>query len=598
MGMRECSAVPSATPAMRREYGSEGVQCGAISSACLEKGVWVRGSAVPSAAPAMRREYGSEGVQCGAISNACHEKGGAAWRSGELVGAAAEREAWQQQLHGREEGGGLECEGGGSSSCHQQRLLSQGKREARQQQLHGREVGWSTEEEGAAAPAAFFQKGGAAWRSGELVGAAAEREARQQQLHGREEGGGLECGGGGSSSTSSSFFQKRGPKRWFPPHLGVTSGALLLAAKRNPPCTPTVHGIPPRRSLSFHYPPPSHLTSPFSLSTLVSSRQPISSHPTPLFLKDAERAPWWSKLVGVERWRAVLHDASFILCPQRAMGRCCGCLYLLEKQVLEYCLLRLDSPIFNAPPAEPLADPVTEPAALPFTATGKLTYSHGMHLKYATSAWAPMFHAAHMHAHIDCLLASSHPPNPSTPLPTPPPFPSSLLATTTAFWAGALDPSDPSPSSSPSFFSPSSSSSTSSSAAHPASPRFPPSAAAAAGAAVAVTGGPGECFPKLRAMAQVLLLPKDLLADQEARNEVVLLPKDLLANQEARKEVCGDLTLALLRRILLIFAPDGRQCTRPRLLHPAAPDPVSSTLLQQLNSEIERRLSYIERRLT
>ncbi|CAI5992468.1 unnamed protein product [Closterium sp. NIES-64] len=103
---------------------------------------------------------------------------------------------------------------------------------------------------------------------------------------------------------------------------------------------------------------------------------------------------------------------------------------MLRLPVLEYCLLRLDSPIFNAPPAEPLADPVTEPAALPFTATGKLTYSHGMHLKYATSAWGTI-------------------------------------------------------------------------------------AAAAAEAAVAMTGGPGECFPKLRAMAQVLLLPKDLLADQE-----------------------------------------------------------------------------------
>ncbi|CAI5467819.1 unnamed protein product [Closterium sp. Yama58-4] len=155
--------------------------------------------------------------------------------------------------------------------------------------------------------------------------------------------------------------------------------------------------FPPLASLSspiispFLLTPLSQLTSPFSLSTLFSSQQPISSHPTPLFLPDAERAPWWSKLVGVERWRAVLHDASFSLCPQRAMGRCCGCLYLLEKQVLEHCLLRLDSAIFNAllrsnpdaPPAEPLADPVTEPAALPFTATGKLTYSHGMHLKYA-----------------------------------------------------------------------------------------------------------------------------------------------------------------------------------------------------------------------
>ncbi|CAI5487890.1 unnamed protein product [Closterium sp. Naga37s-1] len=41
--------------------GSEGVQCGAISSACLEKGVWVglrECSPVPSAAPALRREYG------------------------------------------------------------------------------------------------------------------------------------------------------------------------------------------------------------------------------------------------------------------------------------------------------------------------------------------------------------------------------------------------------------------------------------------------------------------------------------------------------------------------------------------------------------
>ncbi|CAI7776649.1 unnamed protein product [Closterium sp. NIES-53] len=388
---------------------------------------------------------------------------------------------------------------------------------------------------------------------------------------------------------------------------GSTVGGALGLGGQKKPAAPVAGGVgvhlpkanpfsAPLASLSspivspFLPTPLSKLTCPFSLSTLFSSHQPISSHPTPssplinpsppiphpssphqpisshptpLFLPDAERAPWWSKLVGVERWRAVLHDASFSLCPQRAMGRCCGCLYLLEKQVRP-CLNAIFNALLrsnpDAPPAAPLADPVTEPAALPFTATGKLTYSHGMHLKYATSAWATMFHDldAHMHAQIDYLLTSSHPPNPSAPLPTPPPFSSSLLATTTAFWAGALDPSDPSPSSSPSFFSSSSSSSSASSATHPASPRFPPSAAAAAGAAVAVTGGPGECFPKLRAMAQVLLLPKDLLADQEAR-----------------KEVCGDLTLALLRRILLIFAPDAN-----------APDPVSSTLLQQLNSEV------------
>ncbi|CAI5971522.1 unnamed protein product [Closterium sp. NIES-65] len=529
--------------------------------------------------PAMRREYGSEGVQCGAISNACHEKGGAAWGSGELLRAAAEREARQQQLHGREEGGGAQHGGVESWSGR----LQSGRRGSSSYTGGKREAGWGAEEEGAAAPAApsfrrehgaeggehfplFFRllfislSHGAAWRSGELVGAAAEREARQQQLHGREEGGGLGCGGGGSSSTSSAFFQKGGAAwrseelvgaaaareaRQQQLHLREEEGAAAPAAffqkgvwgsgretfsalvlsggshltvvlgynvrssapggQEEPPMHTYSARIPPRHSLSFHYPPPSHLTSPFSLSTLVSSRQPISSHPTPPILKDAERAPWWSKLVGVEQWRAVLHDASF-----------------------KYCLLRLDSPIFNAPPAEPLADPVTEPAALPFTATGKLTYSHGMHLKYAvnvsmgdhvllTSAWATMLHNldAHMHAQIDCLLASSHPPNPSALLPTPPPFPSSLLATTTAFWAGALDPSDPSPSSSLSFFSSSSSSSTSSSAAHPTSPRFPPSAAAAAEAAVAMTGGPGECFPKLRAMAQVLLLPKDLLADQE-----------------------------------------------------------------------------------
>ncbi|GJP54695.1 hypothetical protein CLOM_g13748, partial [Closterium sp. NIES-68] len=281
---------------------------------------------------------------------------------------------------------------------------------------------------------------------------------------------------------------------------------------------------------------------------------------------DAERAPWWSKLVGVERWRAVLHEASFALCPQRAMGRCCGCVYLLEKQVLEHCLLRLDTALFNAllrpnpdvPPSDPLADPITEPAALPFCTMGKLTYSNGMHLKYATSAWSTLFHDldSHVHAQLDHLLASSHTPNHSAPhhpptLPPPPPFSSSVLATTTAFWAGALDPSDPSPSSSPSF-------PYSSSASHPASPRFPPSAAAAPGAAVAVTGGPGEYFPKLRAMAQVLLLPKDLLKDQQAR-----------------KEVCGDLSVALVRRILVLFAPDA-----------SAPDAVSTTLLQLLNSEV------------
>ncbi|CAI5982270.1 unnamed protein product [Closterium sp. NIES-65] len=158
--------------------------------------------------------------------------------------------------------------------------------------------------------------------------------------------------------------------------------------------------------------------------------------------------------------RCVLHSLSAAC---HGAARCCGCLYLQENQVLKYCLLRLDSAIFNAPPAKPLADPVTEPAALPFTATGKLTYSHGMHLKYAvnvsmgdhvslTSAWATMLHNldAHMHAQIDCRLASSH-----------------------------------------------------------------PCCGGSSGSGSGSDGGPGECFPKLRAMAQVLPLPKDLLADQE-----------------------------------------------------------------------------------
>ncbi|CAI5528629.1 unnamed protein product [Closterium sp. Naga37s-1] len=184
-------------------------------------------SAVPSATPAMRREYGSEGVQCGAISSACLEKGGAAWRSGELVGAAAEREARQQQLHGREEGGGWSAEEEGAAAPAAFFQKGSGRRGSSSYTGGRKEAGWSAEE-GAAAPAAFFQKGGAAWRSGELVGAAAEREARQQQLHGREEGGGLE---GAAAPASSSFRReygaqggehfRSGPKRWFPPHRGA-----------------------------------------------------------------------------------------------------------------------------------------------------------------------------------------------------------------------------------------------------------------------------------------------------------------------------------------------------------------------------------------
>ncbi|CAI5957897.1 unnamed protein product [Closterium sp. NIES-65] len=111
---------------------------------------------------------------------------GASWRSGELVGAAAEREARQQQLHGKE-GGGLQCGGGGSSSCQQQRLLSEGSMGLREG-TNFRSV------------FTFISAGGAA--------AGGTREAGQSA----EEG---------AAGVTSAYFQKGGPKRWFPPHRGA-----------------------------------------------------------------------------------------------------------------------------------------------------------------------------------------------------------------------------------------------------------------------------------------------------------------------------------------------------------------------------------------
>ncbi|CAI7853834.1 unnamed protein product, partial [Closterium sp. NIES-54] len=237
----------------------------------------------------------------------------------------------------------------------------------------------------------------------------------------------------------------------------VWTRVFLPAMQQRPPVLP-----PP-----FH--PPSH-TPPFTpawSSALLcatsacqqSSLWPFSAPtpPPPPLRAEEVQAPWWAGLSGTERWVAVMHEAATMLCPHRAMGHHCGCLYPLFKQVLQQCQQRLDAALFNALlrsgndvlSTDPAADPLTEPAALPFPANGRFWAGQGGLLKHTVSEWSEFLAdmdahvSSHCHAAAAAAAATQHaataahayPPSPILP---PPTVPLSLLSSA-CFWAGQLE---------------------------------------------------------------------------------------------------------------------------------------------------------------
>ncbi|CAI5520394.1 unnamed protein product [Closterium sp. Naga37s-1] len=391
-------------------------------------------------------------------------------------------------------------------------------------------------------------------------------------------------------------------------HL-VWTRVFLPAMQQRPPVLP-----PP-----FH--PPSH-TPPFTPSwssallcstsaAQQSSLWPFSTPapPPPSLRAEEVQAPWWAGLSGTERWVAVLHEAAAMLCPHRAMGHHCGCLYPLFKQVLQQCQQRLDAALFNALlrsgndvlSTDPAADPLTDPAALPFPANGRFWAAQGGLLKHTVLEWTDFLadmdaHVA-SHCHAAAAAAAAHPgaarASPPSPIVPPPTIPLSLLSSA-RFWAGQLELFD-----------------------------WPEGAEGQGGAGKqghgnglvgqgegwrAVTGGDAmagaaarssggceagtgqrghdpaallllegregkggeergveqqliggrvECFPLLRALAHVLLLPKKALCDRPVR-----------------REVYATIPAPLLQRVVSMCVEQ-----------PSHPDPIPPVLLDMLHAE-------------
>ncbi|CAI5503346.1 unnamed protein product [Closterium sp. Naga37s-1] len=212
----------------------------------------------------------------------------------------------------------------------------------------------------------------------------------------------------------------------------VWTRVFLPAMQQRPPVLP-----PP-----FH--PPSH-TPPFTpawssaLLCATSACQqsylwPFSAPtpPPPPLRAEEVQAPWWAGLSGTERWVAVMHEAAAMLCPHRAMGHHCGCLYPLFKQVLQQCQQRLDAALFNALlrsgndvlSTDPAADPLTEPAALPFPANGRFWAGQGGLLKHTTHPSLPSRPIPHCHPDPSLTAIQTHRSLPSRPIPHCHPDPS------------------------------------------------------------------------------------------------------------------------------------------------------------------------------
>ncbi|WVZ06879.1 hypothetical protein V8G54_020225 [Vigna mungo] len=98
---------------------------------------------------------------------------------------------------------------------------------------------------------------------------------------------------------------------------------------------------------------------------------------------------------SINLWRNAFRDAFQRLCPVRAGGHECGCLPVLARMVMEQCIARLDTAMFNAIlresaleiPTDPISDPIVDSKVLPIPA-GDLSFGSGAQLKNSVCIFA------------------------------------------------------------------------------------------------------------------------------------------------------------------------------------------------------------------
>ncbi|KAL6520535.1 hypothetical protein OROMI_032297 [Orobanche minor] len=98
---------------------------------------------------------------------------------------------------------------------------------------------------------------------------------------------------------------------------------------------------------------------------------------------------------SIELWKKAFNDSLERLCPIRAGGNECGCLFVLVRLVMEQLVNRLDTAMFNAilresteeMPTDPLSDPITESKVLPIP-PGKSSFGAGVDLKNSIGNWS------------------------------------------------------------------------------------------------------------------------------------------------------------------------------------------------------------------
>ncbi|XP_059462526.1 uncharacterized protein LOC132191503 isoform X1 [Corylus avellana] len=98
---------------------------------------------------------------------------------------------------------------------------------------------------------------------------------------------------------------------------------------------------------------------------------------------------------SITLWKNAFQDALQQLCPVRAGGHECGCLPVLARMVMEQCIARLDTAMFNAIlresaheiPTDPISDPIVDSKVLPIPA-GDLSFGSGAQLKNSIGNWS------------------------------------------------------------------------------------------------------------------------------------------------------------------------------------------------------------------
>lgn len=98
---------------------------------------------------------------------------------------------------------------------------------------------------------------------------------------------------------------------------------------------------------------------------------------------------------SLDLWKKAFKDACERICPVRAGGHECGCLPLLSRLIMEQCVTRLDTAMFNAilrdsadeMPTDPVSDPISESKVLPIQ-VGKSSFGAGALLKNAIGNWS------------------------------------------------------------------------------------------------------------------------------------------------------------------------------------------------------------------